>query len=431
MVMSLLGQPAGLRLDRALEAEVIGGVIDVLNREFQGELRREARRLAVADRARALVVQQLRGRGVSPTAGELDEVVEDILRRVTGLGFLDLLLPPARTDLSEIAIYSHGLVQVMKKGAVRWESLDLQVPSAEVFRVFGMLAGAQSKALNEATPIVYARLPATPDNPGGGRITLVHPVLSAGEYPAVNVRLFEQRPVRPEWVVAQGTLSAEMMDFLGDEVRAGARLLICGETRSGKTTLLSALTNLLPPHWRIVKIEDPAEIWIDRPTVQTFEARAVPPGAETASVTLADLVTLAMRTSPDYLIVGEVRDGHAAQAMLSALMSGTSGCCTLHARSPEHAFERLATLMGIAERIGEQDASKAMAESIDCIVQIQILQDVRRVTSIVRVERELQGGRPVCIPLFRFDEASPLEAPRWVRLPETASRPRSRGGRSR
>ena len=420
MVMGMMSETPGEKLTDVLRIQVVTGAIDALNREFQADLQKETKREAVTDRTQALVTQALRKEGIAPTVREMNDLVEDILRRVTGLGFLDLLLPPARTDLSEITIYSHGLIQVMKKGAVRWETLDLKVPASEVFRVFGLLVGLQSRALNEATPVVYARLPPTRDNPGGGRITLVHPVLASGEYPSVNLRLFELKPVLPEWIVAQAALSREMMDFLGQEVGEGSRLLICGETRTGKTTLLSALMNLLPAAWRIVMIEDPAEIWVDRPTVQTFEARLVPPGSETASVSLADLVTVAMRSSPDYLVVGEVRDGHAAVAMISALMSGTSGCCTLHARSPRHAFERLATLMGISEAIGEHDAYKAIVESIDLIVQIRILHDVRRITSIVRVEKELRGGRPWYTPLFRFDENSPVEAPRWERVREGA-----------
>ncbi len=40
---------------------------------------------------------------------------------------------------------------------------------------------------------------------------------------------------------------------------------------------------LLPAGWRILKIENPSEIWIDRPTVQTIEARFAPPGSEVPS----------------------------------------------------------------------------------------------------------------------------------------------------
>ena len=96
-------------------------------------------------------------------------------------------------------------------------------------------------------------------------------------------------------------------------------------TRTGKTTLLSALCNFLPSIWRIVKIEDPEEIWVDRPTVQTVEARPQAVGTDVRPYTLADGVDDAMRMSPDYLVIGEVRDGIAAMSLFRALMTGHSG----------------------------------------------------------------------------------------------------------
>ena len=111
-------------------------------------------------------------------------------------------------------------------------------------------------------------------------------------------------------------------------------MLITGGTRTGKTTLLSALCSFLPAAWRILKIEDPEEIWIDRSTVQTIEARPQAVGTEVRPYTLADGVDDAMRMSPDYLIIGEVRDGKAAQALFRALMTGHGGACTFHADSP-------------------------------------------------------------------------------------------------
>jgi Flp pilus assembly CpaF family ATPase len=110
---------------------------------------------------------------------------------------------------------------------------------------------------------------------------------------------------------------------------------------------------------------------------------------------------------------GAVRDGFAAEAMMSALQSGHAGCCTLHARSPGRAFERIANLMGIARQVPARDATIATAESIDFIVQIRIIQEARRVTEIARVGKELRDGRPWCTPVSCFDESSPVEAPRW------------------
>lgn len=428
MVMNLLAPSAVPRSasdDGELRRQIVNEVIEAVNREFSGEVLRspdEAEREKVRGQIHVLVGKAYRRRELSPTMHDQASITDEVARRVMGLGFLDLLLPPARTDLSEITVYSSGLIQVMPKGSVRWETVDLRVDRSEVWIVLEKLLGPQSKALNEATPSINARLPATRHNPGGGRVKALHPVIvPGGGYPAVNIRLYEQKPVHPEWLLERQLMDAEMMEFLGEAVRKGLRLLIAGGTRTGKTTLLSALCNFLPEKWRIIKIEEPAEIWIDRPTVQTIEARPVNPGSEVKPYTLADGVDDAMRMSPDYLVIGEVRDGWAALALLRALMTGHSGACTFHADTPHETFERLATLMGTDCDVRPGDAARVIASSVDLLVQIGIRHETRRVTTIANIAREAKGGSVRFTRLWRYDEDSPPAAPRWKKIEVSAA----------
>ena len=424
MVMDLL-DPLTARggLDSDVRRTMVDEVIDAVNREFPASLLRSpesGEREQVTVRIRSLVSGVFRSRALPPSTAEQSALTDEIARRVMGLGFLDLLLPPARTDLSEITIYSSGLVQVMKKGSVRWEDTGLFVDSSEVWRVLNLILGPQSRSVNEATPSVNAKLLPTKHNPGGGRLKVLHPAIAPGSgYPSVNIRLFEQKPVRPEWILERRVMSPEMMQVLEHAMQDGSRILICGATRTGKTTLLSALANFLPAPWRVVKIEDPEEIWIDRKTVQTVEARPKVPGSEVPPYTLADGVDDAMRMSPDYLILGEVRDGHAAMALLRAMMTGHAGACTLHADSPREAFERLTTLMGSDKGVSPRDAARMIASSVDLLVQIQIVDEIRRVTSIARLGKKLQDGEPVLTTLWRYDEASTKEQPAWKLVEET------------
>jgi pilus assembly protein CpaF len=423
MVMDLL-DPTVLQggPDAATRQSILDQVIDAVNREFPGTLLRapeEAERQQVTTRIGGLVAAAFRAHNLPPSVEIQASLSEEIARRVMGLGFLDLLLPPARTDLSEITIYSSGLIQIMKKGCVRWEDSGLEVEAAEVWRVLNLVLGPQSRAANEATPSVNAKLPATRHNPGGGRVKVLHPVIAPGKgYPSVNIRLFEQKPVRPDWLLERKLMNSNMMLFLGSAMQSGERILICGATRTGKTTLLSALCNFLPEGWRIVKIEDPEEIWIDRKTVQTIEARQKVVGSEVPAYTLADGVDDAMRMSPDYLIVGEVRDGYAAMALLRALMTGHAGACTLHADSPREALGRLSTLLGSEKGVSPHDAARMVASSVDLLVQIQIVDEIRRVTSIARLAKHLQDGEAVFTPLWRFDETSAPDKPRWSLVEE-------------
>ncbi len=150
MVMDLL-DPTVLQggPDAATRQAILEQVIDAVNREFPGTLLRspdEAERLQVTARVGGLVAAAFRAHSLPPSLSEQSNLSEEIARRVMGLGFLDLLLPPGRTDLSEITIYSSGLVQVMKKGSVRWEDAGLEVEAAEVWRVLNLVLGSQAWA---------------------------------------------------------------------------------------------------------------------------------------------------------------------------------------------------------------------------------------------------------------------------------------------
>ncbi len=401
---------------------LVNEVIDQVNQEFAPTVLQnpgEVERRQIRERVEALVSAAFRKRSLRPGLQYEAQIAEDLTRRIVGLGFLDLLLPPARTDLSEIGIYSSGLIQVMKKGSVRWETVDLHPEAGEIWRVLDRLLGPQNKTLNETNPSINAKLPATQHNPGGGRIKALHPVVvPPGRNPCINIRLYEQKPVKPEWLLERGVMNAEMMELLRQAMEDGRRILIAGGTRTGKTTLLSALCNFLPGGWRIVKIEDPEEIWIDRQTAQTVEARPQAVGTEVRPYTLADGVDDAMRMSPDYLIIGEVRDGTAAMSLFRALMTGHSGACTFHADSPREAARRLATVMGADAGVRAHEANQMIADAVDLLVQIGIRHETRRVVQIANISKELKGGDVWFETVYRYNEQSPVGNPAWEKLGE-------------
>jgi pilus assembly protein CpaF len=425
-ILGLYDVSAAALPDEAVRNTVINEVIDQVNQEFPPTLLQnpnESDRQRIQERVVAVVGGALRKRNLRPGFQYEAQMAEELTRRIVGLGFLDLLLPPARTDISEITIYSGGLVQIMRKGSVRWENVDIHPEAGEIWRVLDRLLGPQNKTLNETNPSINAKLPATPHNPGGGRIKALHPVIAPpGRNPSINIRLYEQKPVKPDWLLERGAMTSDMMELLHKAMEDGYRILIAGGTRTGKTTLLSAICNFLPGGWRIVKIEDPEEIWIDRPTVQTVEARPQAVGTDVRSYILADGVDDAMRMSPDYLIIGEVRDGKAAMSLFRALMTGHSGACTFHADSPREAVRRLATVMGADAAVRSHEANQMIADAVDLLVQIGIRHETRRVVAIANVAKDLKNGDVWFEPIFRFDENSPAEDPRWEQIGELSPR---------
>jgi pilus assembly protein CpaF len=422
-ILGLYDTPANdIVLDEITRSGVFNDVIDQVNQDFQPAMLQspsETDRMRIRERVEALIAAALRKRNSRPGVQQEAILSEELTRRILGLGFLDVLLPPARTDISEITIYSRGLVQIMRKGSVRWETIDLRPEAGEIWRVLDRLIGPQNKTLNETNPSINAKLPATPHNPGGGRIKALHPVIAPpGRNPSINIRLYEQKPVRPEWLLEREVMNSEMMDTLKQAMEKGYRILISGGTRTGKTTLLSALCNFLPQGWRIVKIEDPEEIWVDRPTVQTVEARPQAVGTDVKPYTLADGVDDAMRMSPDYLVIGEVRDGMAAMSLFRALMTGHSGACTFHADSPREAARRLATVMGADAGVRPHEANQMISDAVDLLVQIGIRHEVRRVIAISNVAKDLKNGDVFFEPIYRYVEESSATEPKWEKLGE-------------
>jgi len=425
-ILGLYDVSAAALPDETVRNAVINEVIDQVNQEFPPALLQspsESDRQRIQERVVAVVGTSLRKRSLRPGFQYEVLMAEELTRRIVGLGFLDLLLPPARTDISEITIYSNGLVQIMRKGSVRWENVESRPEAGEIWRVLDRLLGPQNKTLNETNPSINAKLPATQHNPGGGRIKALHPIITPpGRNPSINIRLYEQKPVKPEWLLKRGVMSAEMMELLRKAMEDGYRILIAGGTRTGKTTLLSAICNFLPGGWRIVKIEDPEEIWIDRPTVQTVEARPQAVGTDVRPYILADGVDDAMRMSPDYLIIGEVRDGRAAMSLFRALMTGHSGACTFHADSPREAARRLATVMGADAGVRAHEANQMIADAVDLLVQISIRHETRRVVAIANISKELKNGDVWFDPIFRYEETSLSGEPRWERVGELKPR---------
>lgn len=396
-------------LTHALKREIFDEVARVVGNEFRSEQLRnptEADREAVRSRVAQATAIAIRRRNLSAVPyDEEQRLAADIARRLVGLGFLDLLLPPARRDIAEIALDAIGVVWLKIKGKREFEPLtDFDLDLVEVETIFSNLLGQQLKAASEANPSINAKLPRTKGNPGGGRIKYIHPVITPGMgFPSVNIRLFEPEPVKPEMLLEWHMLDEPTLNLIAQMVRQGLRGFICGGTSSGKTTMLSMLCNFLPVNWRILTIEDPQEIWIDNPHVVTLEARPASAASELKSYLLRDGVDDAMRMTPDYLVVGEVRDGLAGQGLFRAMMSDHAGMSTFHAESPALAVERMALLLEADTRTSAPAARKMFVSALDWLMQIGFDGDGRRrVFQIVEVNEGLDQGEVTFNPLVRY-----------------------------
>ncbi|MBI4214637.1 CpaF family protein, partial [archaeon] len=141
--------------------------------------------------------------------------------------------------------------------------------------------------------------------PLGRRLTLRQPVLNAslqfGRLHAVmppvsarvelSIRRFNISPFSPPELVELKTVSAEAMAFLWLCVQSDCNMLLCGNTGSGKTSLLNALLSFIRLDERVICIEETPELKIPQKNHVRLVAQA---GCGTK-----DLVTASLRMRPD------------------------------------------------------------------------------------------------------------------------------------
>lgn len=358
-------------------------------------------------RAREAIAQAASGLKLSIPPDALAALAEKAAGRVGGLGFLLPLFQ--RSDLSEVALNPDGTLWVLPKGERNFRREPLQAGSDEIWRAVEALLRPLGRALSEASPTVDGKLPRVDTLPGlrgGARIKVLHPAIAPGKagFPSINIRLFEPVPVSPQQIVAWRMAPESVVRGLLELVGRGYRMLICGGTASGKTTLLSALAHGIPENARVVKIEDPEEIWLDHPDVVTIEARPAVVGSTVPGYTITDGVNDALRMAPRWLIVGEVRTGDAAMALFRAQMSDHPGLSTFHAESPQFAVERMVNIMWSDAGVYKEPAKVSFAQAVDLLVQIGWREEHRVIASVVEVSRQLKGGDVAFTTLYQYGD---------------------------
>ncbi len=327
-----------------------------------------------------------------PDRVDRDRLVREVLDEAIGLGPLEPLLRDE--TISEIMVNAPDEIFVERDG--RLEATGASFTGEDAVRAaIDRMVAPLGRRIDESSPMVDARLA------DGSRVNAVIPPLAV-RGPAVTIRRFNHRLFSPDDLVANGSLSSPMLDFLAVCVQSRRNVVVSGGTGSGKTTLLNLLSNLIEPDQRVVTIEDAAELRLAHAHRVTLEAR--PANAEGRGlVTIRDLVRNALRMRPDRIVVGECRGGEALD-MLQAMNTGHDGSLTtVHANSPRDVVSRLETMVLMADvdmpvaAIREQ-----IVAAVDVVVhQARLSDGRRRVVEIVELTG-LEGVRVLMQPLFRF-----------------------------
>jgi type IV pilus assembly protein PilB len=138
--------------------------------------------------------------------------------------------------------------------------------------------------------------------------------------------------------------------------RPTGAILVTGPTGSGKsTTLYAALTEINRPEINIITVEDPVEFRLGGVNQVQINARA--------GLTFAAALRSILRSDPDVVMVGEIRDGETAKISIEAALTGHLVLSTLHTNDAPGAITRL-NEMGVEPFLTGSAVSAVLAQRL-------------------------------------------------------------------
>jgi len=318
--------------------------------------------------------------------GDLGCILYHFLREKVGHGFLD----PFLLDdwLEDISIPGGGRIFVYHK-LFGYLETNVQVDHEEVDKLLRSIAERYGKILSFSNPIVDIHLP------DGSRFNIVFGEDISLRGSNFTIRKFSREPISVAHLVRWGTLSAEMAAYMWTLLDTGVSCFICGETASGKTTTLNALTAFIKPNSKIVSIEETPEVNIPHKN-WVREVTRLHTGSP---VTMFDLVKAALRQRPDYIIIGEIR-GEEGRIAFQAIETGHPVLSTMHAGNLGQLFQRLTS--------DPIRVPKSHVDSLDlAIFQARMERGrkfIRRVTSVNEIIGfNSEDGQLNYMPSFTYD----------------------------
>jgi pilus assembly protein CpaF len=353
-----------------------------------------ASRTEIEQEISPLVGRLLAEERIALNTTEYDQLVQEILDEVLGLGPLEPFLKDA--SVSDILVNTYDQVFVERFGRLELTQAKFKDDS-HLVRIIQKIVSAVGRRVDESQPWVDARLA------DGSRVNALLPPCAV-DGPLLSIRKFAEKPFTIDALIENVTITPQMANLLEIIVQSRLNVLISGGTGTGKTTLLNAMSSMISNKERIVTIEDTAELQLQQEHVGRMETR--PPNMEgEGEVNQRDLVKNSLRMRPDRIIVGEVR-GPEVIDMLQAMNTGHDGSMTtVHANSARDALTRLENMTAMSGFNVSTSALRAqIASALQVVVQLKRFADgSRRIVSIQELTG-MEGDVIAMQEIFTFEQ---------------------------
>jgi len=312
-------------------------------------------------------------------------------------------------EVNDIIVRSYDDISI-QKGRANFQT-GLAFSDPESYKAFvEQLLKRAGKSCTVANPVVDAAVGSEI------RLCVTHESLTPeGVSPLLTIRLARHSDCTLSALEQFGLAPKEIMSYLSALIESGeCTILIAGEVGTGKTTLVRALAAKIPEHEAILVIEDTQEIKLPRKFVRTILTREA--NSEGAGrVSPAQAIRTGMRMAMNRIILGEMRDGEAAESFIDASASGHPGVSTIHARSARDAIARLELFLSRAQsNVSIDTIRRQISSAVSVVVYLGVdsANRQRRILEVVEVGSASEGLIQIS-PIFEYliEEKSPT----WLR----------------
>lgn len=293
----------------------------------------------------------------------------------------------AMDGVTEIAVNRPNEIFIERNS--RWEYMSAkQITYDSCFRFANALATYNKDIIHDTKPILSSVLPS------GERVQVVIPPACEQDTISITIRKPSQTFFSLDDYVKDGffkrvikqtkqlsDVDSELLtlyeqekydDFLKKAVQVGKNIAIAGETGSGKTTLMKALTDYIPLDERLVTIQDTPELAMRNH--KNYVHLFYPSEAKHNDIiTATSLLKSCLRMKPDRILLAELRSGETYD-FINVVSSGHKGSITsCHAGSVKETWERLImmTLQNEQGRTLSYDViHRLLIQTIDIVVHV-------------------------------------------------------------
>ncbi len=355
-------QQVGERLIAQRRADAVNGLPPMCSED-----ERQFARAIIAELLQAYAHAELTAGRAAPDAKNEETLAAAVHAALFGVGRLQPLLDNPEIENIDINGYDNVFVSYADGRATTAEPVaNSDDELIELIQMLGGYAGLSSRPFDTANPQLDLRLP------DGSRLSAV---MTVTRRPVLSIRRVRLAKVVLADLAGNGTLLPELGAMLAAAVAARKNIMIAGATNAGKTTLLRALANEIPPHERLITVERALELGLDQfpelhPNVVALEER-LPNSEGLGAIGMTELVRRSLRMNPSRVIVGEVL-GDEIVPMLNAMSQGNDGSLsTIHANSSGQVFARIASYaLQAVERLPMSATHMLIAGAIDFVVFI-------------------------------------------------------------